>query len=241
MKIKSKFLLYVVIPLFSIFVSSCNEDSEYYSCEKNVDRWVKDNFKEVRGMTRADWAEIGDIVYQRAVYNAFSPEQRFNLWMEKFERLPEMFSKDAEKAHIELLISALRTNPHWFSDIRTDEEKNQFELFFYRWREYASSDLGWTPDKIYTLVGTPENVEKTGAGEIIVKTTRNIGKIRLKTRSENGGGYGNVCDCGDDSKYWACSVLGGASCKIDYNNPCRQTEHGCGFLWQDACWGICKS
>lgn len=240
MKIKLGLMSYMVILLFGFITYSCSEEANYYSCDKNVDLWVKDNLKEISEMTRADWVKVGDIVYQRAIYNAFSPEQRFSLWIEKLEKVPNLFSNNAEKEHIELLISTLKNNPHWFSDNQTDDEKDRLELFFYRWREYASSKFDWEPNKIYSIVGTPENVEKIESGQIIVKKNVNIANARLKTRSESGEGYGNVCDCGDDSKYWACSALGGATCKIDYNNPCRQTEHGCGFLWQDGCWGKCK-
>ena len=50
---------------------SCAKE-ESYSCNKEVDAWVKEHLDEVRSMTRSEWNEL-DPAVSRACYIAFTP------------------------------------------------------------------------------------------------------------------------------------------------------------------------
>ena len=223
--------------LFATVLQSCKTDNVYFSCDPKIDQWVKNNYESINIMTSDEWNSIGEIGRQRAIYNAFSPLQRQNLWIEKFKRALPFFANEDEKSHLKSLLFAIEDNLQWFEDNNNDSQRNSFDLFFYKWNDYAKNTLNWNSNTLYALIGTPENISHAALNDYTVNSLQNV---RLsKTRSEDG--YGNVCDCGDNSQYYfTCPGVDGFTCEIEYNNPCRQTQHGCGSLWRDACWGKCK-
>lgn len=66
---KKFYLFYGLIISLSMF--SCAKE-ESYSCNKEVDAWVKEHLDEVRSMTRSEWNEL-DPAVSRACYIAFTP------------------------------------------------------------------------------------------------------------------------------------------------------------------------
>lgn len=233
-----KRLLIIPVLFLSISMLSCGSDDAYFSCNPEIDRWVKDNLESVNTMTRSEWNKVGDLAYQRALYNAFSAGQRQRLWVEKFEKALPLFIDKNEKSHMELLLTSIKDNRQWFENNNDETIKNSFEIFCYIWIDYAKSVLNWNPDTLYAVIGTPEDIAESQRGDIIVNSAL-IARPATKSRTEDG--YGKVCDCGNGSEYFECSGWSGYTCKIDYNAPCRQTERGCGSLWQNACWGECKA
>lgn len=221
-----------ILTILSVFCFSC-EKEEFYSCNPDADKWVKDNLNEVQIMKRSEWININNITYQKAAFIAFTAKQRQELWIKKFDEILALSLTEQERSHILLMNEELKNRPQWFDDNLVEKNRDQMDLFTHKWIETAKDTLNWTAKDIYSLIGTPEVAKRDSEGNIRIVTL--IHSSKVKTRGE---GYGDVCDCGNDSEYLRCPAISGLECKV--TNECTVTEKGCGAWWANVCWGKCK-
>jgi len=237
---KLKRIFYLLIGIMVMF--SCSMDELSYSCDKETDAWVKANLSDIALMSRADWVKVEDIGYQRAIFSAFSPQQRQTLWEGKLnEALNTVKWSKNESKHIESLLAMVTGNLNIFENNAKSEEKDNVEIFLYKWIEYAVDKLEWPHELLYSLIGTPESI--TADRNIAVKTP--VSKIRLK----NGGETTTPdCDCnstnpisGSDasSGNWIPCMVGFHICNS--TTGCQVISWGCGSFWLYQCNATCQS
>jgi len=219
---KQKFIS-VCLLLLSIGFFSCSQDDKIYSCNKDVNAWVKENLADIQMMSRSDWLNL-DTNLKRAVYVAFTSEQKFLFWKGKIAEVLTLDWNEAEKKHLELLYETISDNPQWFTaDIsKNEEEFEKFELFEYRWSENAKDNLGWDKHLIGSIVFSGNKLLNT-KGEL---QTENTSIFRADYPE---------CECSKQSDWCAnpssyCGGVGGV---------CYATSSGCGFLWGYQCDGMC--
>lgn len=212
----------------SVALFSCSQDEEIFSCNKDVNTWVKENLSDIRQMTRKEWLELDEGV-NRAAYVAFTPEQKFLFWKEKITEVLTLDWNEAEKKHLELLYETISDNPQWFTYdfLKNEEEQEKFELFTYKWFETAQNNFGWDKKLIGSMVARGNKMlNKHG----VLQINNTSPTIRLKSDSETG--YKPNCECStiDD---WCYSEF---ICKDTKNcNPVS----GCGWFLIQTCDGEC--
>ena len=213
-------------------VVSCSMD-DIYSCNEDANQWVKINLTEIRQMSSADFLEIGDIVYQRAAFNAFTPNQRQALWIEKLENVLKLDWNEKESQFIKSLLEFVKTNSFIFSNERDQKTFEKIEIELYRLSAFAFEELKWDFQLFYGIIGTPHKLNNNKEIELFLKTSPTI-----KTRAEKD------CDCnasfiwdpGSSAGWFACSILFN-KCKTD--SGCKPTTWGCGEFWGYGCNGTC--
>lgn len=223
-----------VVAVTILTVISCSKN-DLYSCDPVINQWTKSNLQSIKTMTRSNWVAVGDISRQRAIYNAFTPEQRVNLWKGKIQETLELNWSADESAHLETLLTFVNENPNFFENNEEVTEQNQdnYDLFFYNWKEHAKTTLGWDDKLIYNIVYTPEKIADKEGNLAPVPSAA----INVMSYTEGGSGSGSggtlICDCltTDDNTYRCPNYCSTA-------RSCRATA-GCGYMWQHKCNGVC--
>lgn len=212
---------FVSIFTVSLFFS-CSTDP-VYSCDNEIDVWVKEHMSDIKEMNRQEWKTL-DPQYAIAVYRAFTPEQKNTFWKEKISEVKRLNWTDAEIKHISKVESFIDTNGEIFSnEVRTLEEEDKIELFFFQWSEYGKNTFGWTDEVVFSIVGTGFSARDTRGNSSIINIQPGDRII----------GNGRDCDCSTKSDW--CSA--GWECKSSDN--CDGTSHGCGWVWTYSCNGEC--
>lgn len=226
---KILFALFIVAVTVATVVSCSKED--IYSCDPVVNQWTKSNLASIKTMTRSNWVAVGDISRQRAIYNAFTPEQRVNLWKGKIQETLELNWSADEKAHLETLLTFINENPNFFGNNEevTEQDQDNYDLFFYNWEDYAKMTLGWDDKLIYGIAYTPEKIADKEGNLAFVP----IAAANVKSDTEGGSSGTPYCDCltTDNNKYRCpkyCSTA--RSC---------EANRGCGKMWMENCNGLC--
>lgn len=221
----------VVAIVFGIIISSCGNDEPKYSCNQEIDEWVKDYIDEIHSMTRAEWLET-DADYSIAIYRAFTPEQRVGFWREKFQELKSLSWSKGEMLHIEGLEFFFENNLHLFgNEARTDEQLDEVELFLYKWIEKAKKEYAWTNDMIMSIIASGDKVVNTN-GDVYEKS-----RMGAKYKSSSVGTVAPTkpnCNCHVKSSF-TCS-----SHQACEKATCSDTNFGCGFFLLWDCDGLCE-
>lgn len=223
-----KKLLYLSFLLLLGLVSCTNSEDEEmktYSCNEEANLWAKNNLKEIKTLTRSEWLGIPNQSYQRAAYVAFTPVQKLNFWLERFEDILHMNWKKEEREHIESVYDFLEENPYIFQDDCSDEERKQFDIFVYQWCDKAVKELGWSQELVAGVIAT---------GYPMIDVQGNIRmpkQINMRqTRSELD------CDCHRGNVFFIW--CGGLSSYCGAG-PCNEKIRSCGAVWAESCDGLC--
>jgi len=224
----SKAIIFLVVVCF---VVSCEKD-EFYSCDPDIDTWVKSNLVEIRDMTRADWLAIGDNDLQRAAFIAFTPDQKRALWIGKMEEVLTLDWTEQEREHLQYILEFLKVDPFIFlskSDLDV-ADIDELDLILYKWEEYAKETLGWDDELLYNLVYTAKvmninkEIDSDFAASPRLKDKREIPKTYCSCNTNS--------DCRGNGKCWESTDLG---------LKCTQSEAGCGLFHNNPCYKLCHT
>lgn len=209
--------------LYSLLFVSCIQDDIVYSCDEETDMWIKENLVEIQVFTRNDWKEF-DPVRKKGVYNAFTPKQKIQFWLDKMKEIKQLDWNKKEILHIQKVEDYIHSHKVIFdSESRNQNDMDDMEIFFYKWKEYALNELGWSLETIYSIAATGESI--------------NVSKNSANTSGESGSfnpDANNDCNCNTGSSI-SCFPAGGYCDKA----RCDKTTHGCGWLWVSECNGRC--
>ena len=182
-------------------------------------------------MSRSDWLKLDERV-NRAAYIAFTPEQKYLFWRVKISEVMSLGWNKAEIKHLELLYNAVSDNPRWFTNdfSKNEVEWEEFELFEYRWLEYAKDNLGWGNYLIGSIVASGNKLlDINGKLQIM-----NNSMIKLRADTEL-----PICECASKDD-WCINPF--TYCGKNGSCPgfCKQTyDGGCGWLLKYICDGMC--
>ncbi|MDR2410803.1 MAG: bacteriocin fulvocin C-related protein [Bacteroidales bacterium] len=225
MKLKVIINLCIVVMCFTLF--SCSQDEEVYSCDKEVNVWVKENLSDIQQMSREDWLRLDERV-NRAAYVAFTSEQKQEFWIQKFQEVLSLDWNELEKSHIEILSQKILDNPNWFLDGFSQNEAmyEEFEIFTFKWMESAEENLGWDKNLIGAIVASGNKLLDT-KGKIQVNIDASV---RLKNGAEKS------CDCNV-----GINICFPKGCLDSQYSNCDKKIIGCGFALLGPCNGLCTS
>lgn len=225
MKLMKKIInLFVLAMVLLVNLSSCTQEDEHvYSCNKNLDSWIKENLPSIQSMSRKDWLRA-DSTTTIALYRAFTPQQRVKFWKEKLNEVKTLKWSEKELLHIQKIEDFVNAHTEYFDgkDL-TDDQLDSLELFSYQWTEYAITTLGWSKQLCGSIIGTGKQL-KNKKGELVATSVSSHSNSRI-TKLEN-------CDCSVTSDW--CGI--GWYCK---DTDCDTDNFGCGFLLLYNCDGNC--
>ena len=229
-------IIYVCV-LFASFalvlLSSCSSDALVYSCDKEVDVWVKKNMTEIAQMDRIQWVNSGNIDYQRATYRAFTPEQRQSLWAGKFkEILNDIVWTLEETKHIEYMLDFITENLNLFENEISQDVMDEFEIVLFKWKEYAVEELGWTPQLLFAIINTPQSMN---ADREIAIVENPVVRLRNGTEKDCNANCSQLTEEDSSGNWYVCPAFF-HKCK---SGECNVTSSGCGTFWMYKCNGTC--
>lgn len=223
MKLKT----FIVTAAIGFGLCSCDGNEPKYSCDDNVDSWVKEHIDEIHGMTRAEWLET-DAKFSLAIYRAFTYEQRIEFWREKFHEVMQLPWEDAELTHIQEAEKFFEKHLELFKgDKLSDSQLDEVEVFLYKWRSTAQKELGWKPEVVSAIIASGDKVLNTH------------GKLAQKAKTK----AGNTLSTTSESSHCNCHV--GSIFTCDQNTEClevqcNETSMGCGGFLIWSCNGRCE-
>lgn len=214
-----KSIFTIITALCTILVVSSCQSEVIYTCDKEANQWIKENLSAIQTMDRSDWVKLDERV-KRGCFNAFTPKQRADFWINKFNETLRLDWAEEEANHIKAMLNFVSSYPNYFdfSIEKTDEEIEFFELFIYNWKDKAKNELKWKDELIYNMIAS--------GNEILNKE----GKVK---QSETRVLASNDCSCSNTSDW--CPI--GTYCK--YDHVCSSSTHGCGSLFVYECNGLC--
>ncbi|MDX8341778.1 bacteriocin fulvocin C-related protein [Draconibacterium sp. IB214405] len=206
----------MIIGLLTLLFA-CDEEQYQYSCDEEVDVFVKENLELFETCNLELLASYSTEI-QRAALRMNTPERRFELWNEKYETLlldPSFSEK--EQIHIESFMNQL-TVKHF--DPENSELFDELLDFYVKWEGYALDTLEWDKETLSLIVAS-------------LQTERNLG---MNTKSVSTDPMaGSECSCNTGSDF--CNDTQ-ASCVESQN--CRTGQiMGCGILGMEECDGSC--
>jgi hypothetical protein len=219
--------------LLSLCLFSCtNEEEEIrYSCNEDVNNWVKSNIDKIRVMSRSDWEQYDETVGV-AIYRAFSQSQRINFWLEKVEELKNLNWSDEEIAHIQKIEGFINSNNQLFrGEELTNDEVEKIEEFFYVWSRDAQDKFGWT-NKVITGILVSGNRMIDTSGNLASASTGKRQNPLINSTPPPTPTNGN-CNCNQGSAF---TCIDAGTCE---SGKCDSTSLGCGALLLFSCNGIC--
>lgn len=215
-----------------VVLQSCYHEDEVYSCNPEVNDWVKENKAQIQTLTRSQWQEL-DYNVSQASYIAFTPTQKIVFWKEKFAEVKTLNWTINELAHIQEAENFAMSNPQYFRDGKlTDEELDEIEVFFIKWLKQGNRDFGWTKQIAMAIVGTGYKMTDT-TGSISLPKRRNtpMAYSTMSTATES------TCNCNISSLLTCVANPAGSGCE---SSNCKEVSYGCGYLLLQACNGRCE-
>lgn len=206
--------------MLGMLLFSCKEKSELlYSCDPNIDQWVKENLVEIRQMKRDEWNELDERL-KKPVFSAFTKNQKQCFWLQKIDEIIELGWNEQELNHWLLAKKEIEKRVGAFDDVQNQNDVDSLEIYFFEWKNIAIKEFFWPKSFIMaTLYVGNKVIDKEGTLEIIEKD------VKLKTSTEND------CEC----LYGVgCLPYGGTCYKGNCNNVI-----GCGLLGTSLCDGTC--
>lgn len=217
-------LLFIPVTL----LCACSQEEEHtYSCDKNINKWVSSHLAEIHNMDRTDWLKTNQNI-SRAVYSAFTPNQKYSFWLEKFRELKKISWTKDELAHIRKAEKFITTHKDLFGDTRlTDDQLDVLESFFYNWVKEAKEKLGWDKSICIAIAGSGNTVLNRNGEQRALPN--NSGGEMLSASSEN-------CNCNTGVLSDFCGMTGSDACE---DTDCDGSDFGCGWIWLQDCNGTC--
>ena len=225
------------LSLILVLLVSCNQEEAIYSCNPEIDLWVKENKQSINAMSADEFLSL-ERDYQKASYIAFSPKQRENLWISKITEAARLDWSVDEQKHMEKLLIALKEYSDVFSKDCSEEYKDDFKVWVYQWIKEGEEAFNWSTKLIKNLLFSPNQLLSKD-GEI--KEGENKMTSQVKTRSEDGGD-GRNCNCNSNSNtgegMFSDDCSSDSHCVEGYWN-CKPKWAGCGLFYMDSCDGYC--
>jgi len=206
------------IGLACILVVSCNKSTDCYSCDVNVDAFVKQNETELREMSVTELVGYNPEV-QKAAFRMYDPHKRQKIWEEKYDHIlrnnPNDYSVKELSAIGELSGYIIEKGIHKTRD-----------SFINKWIEQARKHYLWSDDRLRFLIMSLDVDEEN--------YLRNHG---IK-KSSNPDYHYCQCNISSDGLFLKDCPYSGECSKE--NSKCEKKRSGCGIFFWDPCNGECQ-
>lgn len=214
------YFLLILISFSIIALSSC-EKEQYYSCDPEIDNWVKNNLSTIDKINRTKLIQK-DLAYQKAIFRASSKEKKAQFWYDKLGEVMQLSWSTEELEHIELLRMSISAD--WF-DVKIKKDESSYmkiNSFIDNWINEGQIKFGWSKELFNGMICRLEKL-KDMKGNLDMKD-------ELKTENPD---TGSPCGCSRESDW----------CGEDETctkSSCKETVSGCGTFWWHECNGKCR-
>ena len=216
---KNLLLSILIIALIAIAVIGCKKAEEVYACDSVTNEWVKSNLETIRTMNRQDLLQL-EPEKQMPAFRAFTPEQRYDCWVDKLEQVKSLEWTEKEFTHICLLAESMKVE--WFEDNYKKNNLDKIDNFLNQWVNDGIAYFGWTKDELGRMVACLQDVEMEDQNVV------------LKGPVVGG-------ETGVDKPLCTCSTISDwCDFGICSNTDCIKRSWGCGTLLLKECDGRCK-
>ncbi len=215
--------------LGTIFYSCTKEDEKNYSCNPKVNNWVKKNIQNITDISYDDLITY-KLEYQKGIFQAASPQQRYEYWIEKLNRILALDWNQAEFDYISNLKNSISSE--WYEDDIDSNKFNDINVFLQNWKNEGLFSLNIPIEMLHAIAGRIDyEVDPSNPQKLMPTNYLTYGGGVLS----GGGGSGITSDCGcNQSDDWCDGPL---ECK---SAECEESTHGCGTIWVKKCNGNCK-
>lgn len=230
---KSIIIIFMGIVICLSF-TSCSNEKLIYSCDPEINEFVKSNLSEIQALTRSEFIQVKESL-QLPFFKALSSEKKQSIWLGKLDELLKLDWTPLERSHIELAYNKIHDNLGWYSD--PSKYEDEIDIFCYKWQEYAQDELGWDNTTIYYTIINPNPIAKSESNKCRfirndVSGMNGIPGVKLMGESPEEPPTKN-CTCSTKSNN--CGTTGIMKCK-KWN--CIATR-GCGSFGVEVCDGGC--
>lgn len=212
--------------------SSCSQDEVTYSCDKEVNTWVKSNKSKIKRMNRSEWKKLPSHL-AKSVYIAFSAKQKMEFWLDKINEVQTLGWSNDEKAHIRKIAKFIIGHPQYFNDeLLTDKQLDEIEMFFYIWKTDAIKKWGWSDKLCYAIAGSGLQI-KNRKGDFENQTIyeNKLGLDKYNPQFDPSKPSVPNCNCNQSADF--CMIT---TC---VKSKCSEVK-GCGWLCLQTCNGECE-
>ena len=199
---------------------SCEKVENEFSCDPDIDQYVKNNRKSLAIMGLDELNSL-DPLLQRAVFNSWDHTKKRDIWIEKLNRFQEEQPLDpAGWLHVRMLIGHI--TEEYFNNLKCEDEKYIKSEFALQWIQFAREVLEWDDWYIafivYRLYTSPEQLDDELSD-----------LSRLNARAHINSEVGD-CSCNTSADFCGLAIC--------YGGDCNEVS-GCGWLWSMICNGNC--
>ena len=114
---------FAVMALLTLPLKSYGQDNKtVYSCDPEINEWVKANLDKIHKMSRTEWLLL-DEMKGRAVFAAFTAQQQQDFWQTKIKEVLALDWKTEERTHIQKLGNFFKEHFFIFSNHSPESEK----------------------------------------------------------------------------------------------------------------------
>lgn len=205
-------------------LSSCSDDITY-SCDSTQNDWVKNHLDDIKSMDRIDWLNT-DAPLSIPVYRAFSATQKIDFWNQKMDEVQQLKWNNDELEHIKVISEYIKAHPLLFNPNIPDNVIDDFDIFIYKWCNWAQEHLGWSNNIIYSLIG---------CGNKVLDTQGNIKPLPVSKGISFLAGS-ETCNCSTSASIY-CGY--DQTCAGQLNGVWCNATGGCGHLLIYECNGEC--
>jgi hypothetical protein len=214
-----KYYSLLLLISFSIITLSSCEKEQNYSCDPEIDKWVKNNLSTIDTINRIELIQK-NLSYQKAIFRASSKEQKAKFWYDKLGEVMQLRWSTEELEHIEFLRMSISAD--WFDEKIKEDTSSYLKIksFLNDWVNKGQVTFGWSKEQ---CIGMICRLEK-------LKDMKGNLDIESKVLAEPDV---SPCGCSQESDwcgmYENCVSIG-----------CKETANGCGTLWWHSCDGKCR-
>lgn len=197
-----------ILSLFLLILTGCSKE-ECYSCDPEIDSWIKENYTEIQKYTREKISSY-PLSYEKAILRALTAERRKEIWSEKIDYIKSMKWSNEEIAYINYFV-------------------NSFNKLDYSYKKSDQNSL--IEEEMYLKL--VESMEKFNWDKKFVFETfflvGDIGALKFNLKEEQVDG--GKCECKYD-----LGCPGWGDC---VHGMCEETSDGCGLFGGAPCTGKC--
>ncbi|HOX76650.1 MAG TPA: bacteriocin fulvocin C-related protein [Bacteroidales bacterium] len=208
-KLRIRMEVFLTCSILVSILTNCSQESKY-SCDEEVNQWVKYHLKDLQDITRTELAGY-PFNYQVAIFRSLDAYKKSEIWIEKVDS-------------IQLYNWPQNLYPY-IDSLKTRIQADFFEA------ENATSSKAYCS----TLLSYILSLQGIDTSQVVCSfyTIMTISEIEQGVYAQQPGPQNCVCN-------WdiTCSILNAGLCE-DGLDGCMATDDGCGFLYMYSCEGDC--
>jgi|GEM_PF-3277595 len=210
----------LLIGLVCMLAVSCSKYADCYSCDPDVEAFVKQNKTELRGMTVTELATY-NLAVQRATFEMYDARKRQEVWEEKYAYI----LKNNPNGYSTEELVAVRELSDYVAEKGFDKTE---DVFINQWIVRTRARFFWSEDRHRFLIMSLDVDEDNYRKHYGVRASSPMGLIYCECNLKHDGIL--IKDCPPSYTDGECHK----------SKTCEWTPHRCGKFFGEPCDGECR-